>query len=182
MVRQVKEKTELHPIMSESVTRKSNTFLNRPSPELIVKTSVRNMRWKVDQLLAGKIVWPAEPLLMPVVGDLKTFLQLLGAPWFPLTPWCAALEGREQDGGWMIQKIPGPLVPHHGAMTELVGLFPADHFFFQNGQLSFHPEIQKTWDQTSLNGSQDQIMDLLSRALEPPGGTPQVLWMPGWIF
>lgn len=182
LVRQVKEITVLQPVRSEVVTRKKDTFTGRPSMEVTYQTQIRNMRWKTDQLLAGKTVWPAEPLLVMVTTDIQTFLQTLEAPVFPLSPW-RAVESKGGPGkSWDMERVPGPIIPHQMAMVELIGLFSMDIIPFEDAKLSLHPKVRKKWLESDMLGAQRQIMELLERALTPPGGLPQTCWVPGWDY
>jgi len=182
LVRQVKEVISLQPIWSEVTTTSTDTFTGQRSPQVTHQSKIRDLRWKTDQLLAGKTVWPAEPLLVLVTTDIQTFLQSLEAPVFPLSPWRAV----ESEGGpgkpWDLERVPGPIIPHQMAMVELIGLFSMDILPFEDAKLSLHPAVRKKWLESDMLGAQRQIMELLDRALTPPGGLPQTCWVPGWDY
>ncbi len=182
LVRQVREVISLQPIWSEVTTTSTDTFTGQRSPQVTHQSKVRDLRWKTDQLLAGKTVWPAEPLLVLVTTDIQTFLPTLDAPVFPLSPYRAVQREGGADSPWDLERVPGPVIPHQMAMVELMGLFSMNHFFFENAWLCLHPKIRKDWLESDMLGAQRQIMDLLDRALTPPGGLPQTCWVPGWDY
>lgn len=181
-VRQVKETFTLQPMKSEVTTTKKDTITGRLSPEVFSKTQIRDMRWKTEQLLAGKTVWPAEPLLVMVTTDIETFLPTLDATVFPLTPWRAVHRASDPVRPWSLERLPGPVIPHQAALVELVGLFPPAYFRGRNGVMFLDPKVRKLWQGSDLFEAQRVILDLLERALTPPGGLPQTCWVRGWEF
>lgn len=182
LVRQVKETTTLQPIRSQVTTTKKDTVTGRQSTEVISKSQIRDVRWKTEQLLAGKTVWPAEPLLVMVTTDIQTFLPTLDAPVFPLTPWRAVRREINPAHPWALERLPGPVIPHQMALVELVGLFSIDQFVIRDAEFSLHPKIRERWMQSDMLEAQGRILDLLDAALIPPGGVPQTCWVPGWEF
>ena len=144
LVRHVKETTTLQPIWSQVTTRSTDTFTGQRSPLVTNQSKVRDLRWKADQLLAGKTVWPAELLLVAVKTDIQAFLPTLDAPVFPLSPW----RGVKREGGkrlWAMERVPGPIIPHQMAMVELIGLFPTKNFVIKNGEILLDPKLREQW-------------------------------------
>ena len=81
-----------------------------------------------------------------------------------------------------MERVPGPIIPHQMAMVELIGLFPTKNFVIKNGEILLDPKLREQWLESNMPAPQRQIMDLLDRALTPPGGLPQTCWVPGWDY
>jgi len=173
MVRQVQDITVLEPVSSTTQTRTLNKDTGRFDPTVRIHGQIRNLRWKSERLLAGRVVWPAEPILVRLKTRemLSRLLASLDAPSFPLTPiqWGA----KEGDAG--IQLVSGTTVPHHGAMVELIHVFPLRLFHEARGRLMLTPERLEQLRNLHPWKASDGSLDLLQEALDPPGGSSPVI-------